>query len=155
MTRAKLTGGWETKTAIKIVKAQSGLTLTVRQLQAWHRKRVVVAEMQDRRRTRLYGFQGIRRLCIVARLLKANLSPHRLGEAIRNIDRAETILGKAWDQLRIVTDGRSIFVVNGDKGIEAISGQVVSFILLGDLHEKARSVCEREASKMRSMSRVA
>jgi len=137
---------------IRIVKAHSGRRLTVRQLQAWDVKKVVVPELRGPRRTRLYGFDGVRRLCIVAGLLEAGLPANRLGNAIRNIDRAATMMGRAWDTLKIVTDGVSVFVVDGDRGMEATTGQLVSFILLGELERKAREVCGSKMAKMRVAS---
>lgn len=142
--------GWDTKTTIAIVAAQSGRRLSVRQLQGWDRKKVVVPELRGPRRTRLYGFQGIRRLCIVAGLLKAGVPSNRLGDAIRNIDRASTTMERSWDTLKIVTDGQSVFVVDGDSGIDAITGQVVSFILLGHLERTAQAACNKKTTKLRA-----
>lgn len=140
-------GPWDTETVIRIVQAHTKYTLTQRQLQKWDRGRVVVAEQRGPNRQRLYAFQSVRQLCIIATLLKAKLPAQRIPVAIRNIDLAATKIRKRWDLLRLLTDGESVYVVDGDKGVEAISGQLVSLILLGDLEREAKAVCDREKNK--------
>jgi hypothetical protein len=82
-------------------------------------------------------------LCILGKLLKARLPGQRLRTALQNINRAKHTIGESWDKLRLVTDGNSVFVVDGDRAINALGGQLVSLILLGDLERKAKEVCAR------------
>ncbi|HEY4395644.1 MAG TPA: MerR family transcriptional regulator [Polyangia bacterium] len=138
-----MNGTWDTGAAITIVRTESGVSLTVRQLQYWDRQGVIVPEHRGPRRTRIYGFDGVRRLCLVARLLKAGFPSNRLGAAVRNIDGASAKIGKNWDELRIVTDGAAVFVVDGERAMEAETGQLVALILLSDLDEGARRACRR------------
>ncbi|HVZ33740.1 MAG TPA: MerR family transcriptional regulator [Polyangiaceae bacterium] len=124
------------------MRAQSGVTLSVRQLQAWDRKGIVVPEERDAlRRRRIYGFRSVRRLCIIAVLMQAKFPSNRLGAALRNIESASAKVRAEWDELRVVTNGRSVYVVNGGRGIEVMTGQVVSTVLLGALDEGARKAC--------------
>jgi DNA-binding transcriptional MerR regulator len=134
--------GWDSDTVIGIVRAQSGRRLSIRQLQTWDRSGLLSANTRAGKGKRIYTFREVRRLCIIANLLNANVSPQRLKVAIQNIDRATTEVGKPWESLRIVTDGESVFVVDGVIALDAIRGQIVNLILLGDLQRKARKACQ-------------
>jgi DNA-binding transcriptional MerR regulator len=132
---------------IRIVRAQSGRQLSVRQLQAWDRSGLLSANTRGAKGKRIYTFQEVRRLCIIANLLGAKVSPQRLKIAIRNIERAAAQVGKPWESLRIVTDGESVFVINGVVALDAMRGQIVNLILLGDLQRKAEIACQETPRK--------
>jgi DNA-binding transcriptional MerR regulator len=138
---------WDTKEAIRIVRRHSNHELTQRQLQSWHRSGVISADRFAAKNKRLYSFNSIRRLCIVATLLKAKFPAQRLRTVVHNIENAAKRMGKSWDMLRLVTDGESVFVIDGDKAINAIGGQLVSLVLLGDLEREAQAVCRASARR--------
>jgi DNA-binding transcriptional MerR regulator len=150
MRRERAADDYDTEQAIKLVKAQTGETLTVRQLQAWDQRKAVVASRRGQNKKRFYDFRGVRQLCIVARLLKAGLPPNRIREVIRGVERAAAEIDKTWDALRIVTDGQTVFVVDGDEGRDASTGQMASLILLGLLDKEARKLCQSKGRKKRA-----
>jgi DNA-binding transcriptional MerR regulator len=145
--RREAADDWDTKRAIKLVKAQSGITLTVRQLQAWDQRRAVVASRRGPNKKRFYDFLGVRQLCIVARLIDAGLPPNRIRSAIQGVEGAAARIGKRWDELRIATDGASVFVIDGDKGINAVDGQIVNLVLLGELDKKTKRICQEDRAR--------
>jgi DNA-binding transcriptional MerR regulator len=115
----------------------------MRQLQAWDRNGLLSANARGLKGKRIYSFRDVRRLCIIATLLEAKLPAQRLKVALQNIERASTRVGKPWESLRIVTDGESVFVVDGCRALDAIRGQVVSLILLEDLERQTAHACRQ------------
>jgi DNA-binding transcriptional MerR regulator len=142
--------GWDSEGVIRIVLAHSRRRLTTRQLQEWDRKGVVSPRLRGAKRVRIYGLEDIQRLCVIAKLLNARLPSQRLPAALRNIESAGSKLGRPLTTLKIVTDGHAVLVVDGNKALDARTGQFVSLILLGDLKARAQRVCRREASRRRA-----
>ena len=147
MRRREATDDWDSERAITLVEAQSGIRLTVRQLQAWHHRKAVVASRRGPNNKRFYDFRGIRQLCIVARLISFGLPSNRIRNAIQGVESAAVRIGRPWDELRIVTDGETVFVVDGDRAIEATTGQTASLILLGPLDRETKKICESARRK--------
>jgi len=139
--------GWDSRMAIRIVRAHSGRTITLRQLQKWDRSGLVPATSRGAKRQRLYMYRDIRRLCIVAELLNAGLSPQRLAKAVRGIERAAGKVNRPWESLRIVSDGESVLIVDGKIGLDAIRFQTVSLTLLGELEKRTQTECVRHAAR--------
>ena len=144
--------GWDSRMAIRIVKAHSRRTLTLRQLQKWDRSKLVAATGRGTNRQRLYTYRDVRRLCIVAELLNAGLSPQKLVKAMHGVERAAGKVGRPWESLRLVSDGESVLIVDGDIGLDAIRFQIVSLTLLGDLEKRTRAEWQRQAARRTSVA---
>jgi hypothetical protein len=98
---------------------------------------------------RLLKVAGVSRVLALL-LLKGGLPQNRIREVIRGVERAAAEIDKTWDALWIVTDGQTVFVVDGDEGRDATTGQMASLILLGLLDREARKLCQSEGRKKRA-----
>jgi DNA-binding transcriptional MerR regulator len=141
-------------TVCRLTKTPAGAGLSVRQLQYWDRTGLLAARSREKRRKRLYGFEDILRLRIIAHLVHSGLPVQKVRAAIRNIEKASSVVDRKWQSLRIVTDGTSVFVVDGDRALDAIRNQLVSLVLIGDLEKEARQACRRDAAPARARGKA-
>lgn len=142
--------GFDSATVCRLTRTPAGVGLSVRQLQYWDRTGLLAVRVREKRRKRLYGFEDVVRLRIIAHLVHSGLPVQKVRAAIRNIEKASSIVDRKWQSLRIVTDGTSVFVVDGDRALDAIRNQLVSLVLIGDLEKEARRACLRDAAPARA-----
>jgi DNA-binding transcriptional MerR regulator len=67
--------GWDSAAACRLTRADTGPGLSIRQLQYWDRTGLGLLSVRAReeRRKRLYGFEDILRLRIIAHLVNSGL----------------------------------------------------------------------------------
>jgi DNA-binding transcriptional MerR regulator len=146
--------GWDSATVCRLTKTRNGGRLSVRQLQYWDRTGLLAVRERQRKRKRLYDFEDVLRLRIIAHLVDSGVPVQKVRTAIRNIERASVQVDRKWQSLKIVTDGTSVFVVDGDRALDAIRNQLVSLVLIGDLEKEARRVFHGKATTDRARRRV-
>jgi DNA-binding transcriptional MerR regulator len=146
--------GWDSATVCRLTRTPAGPGLSVRQLQYWDRTGLLAARAREKKRKRLYGFEDVLRLRIIAHLVHSGLPVQKVRAAIRNIEKASSVVDRKWQSLRIVTDGTSVFVVDGDRALDAIRNQLVSLVLIGDLEKEAKQACRSSAAPTRGRGRV-
>lgn len=139
--------GWDSATVARLTKTSSGQALSVRQLQYWDRTKLLSASTREKKRKRLYNYEDILRLRIIVHLLEARLPVQKVRAAVSNIEKAAVRLGKPWQALRIVTDGLSVFVVDGDRALDALRNQFVSLVLLGDIEQSAQRAWKQKPAR--------
>ena len=141
--------GWDSAAACRLTRTAAGPGLSIRQLQYWDRTGLLAVRTREKRRKRLYGFEDILRLRIISHLVNSGLPVQKVRAAIRNIEKASALVERKWQALKIVTDGTSVFVVDGDRALDAIRNQIVSLVLIGDLERQAKRACLQEATPVR------
>jgi DNA-binding transcriptional MerR regulator len=119
----------------------------VRQLEYWDRTGLLSAGRAQRSKKRVYRFEDVLRLRIVARLAAGGLPTQRIRVALQRVSAAAERTGKPWHALRFFTDGHSVFVLNGDnRALDALRDQFVSLVLLGPLSDDTRKVFDSEVN---------
>jgi DNA-binding transcriptional MerR regulator len=146
MVGREFPSGCDSGTVLRLARSRSGTALTLRQLQYWDRTGLLSARTRQARGKRFYSFEDVLRLRIIVHLLESRLPTQRVRAAIENISRAAERVGRPWQTLRVVTDGNSVFVLDGDLALDALRNQLVSVVLLGDLTAQTRKVFARVAA---------
>ncbi len=146
MARREFPSGCDSGTVLRLARSRSGTALTLRQLQYWDRTGLLSARTRQARGKRFYSFEDVLRLRVIVHLLESRLPTQRVRAAIENISRAAERVGRPWQTLRVVTDGNSVFVLDGDLALDALRNQLVSVVLLGDLTTQTRKVFARVAA---------
>jgi DNA-binding transcriptional MerR regulator len=117
------------------VAALTGITL--RQLQWWDERRIVVPERQGRRR--LYSLGNLAELAVIAELRDKGFSLQRVRKVVRALERefqrrlVETVTGSS--EYHLLTDGRSVYVENSARQVIDIlknSRQPIFAVCLSD-----------------------
>ena len=117
------------------VAALTGITL--RQLQWWDERRIVVPERQGRRR--LYSLGNLAELAVIAELRDKGFSLQRVRKVVRALERefqrrlVETVTGTS--EYHLLTDGRSVYVENSARQVIDIlknSRQPIFAVCLSD-----------------------
>ncbi len=99
------------------VAAVTGITL--RQLQWWDERRIVVPEREGRRR--LYSLGNLAELAVIAELRDKGFSLQRVRKVVRALERefqrrlVETVT--AGSEYHLLTDGRNIYVENSARQV--------------------------------------
>lgn len=99
------------------VAAITGITL--RQLQWWDERRIVVPEREGRRR--LYSLGNLAELAVIAELREKGFSLQRVRKVVRALERefhrrlVETVT--AGSEYHLLTDGRNIYVENSARQV--------------------------------------
>jgi len=68
---------------------------------------------------------------------------------IRNIEKASSLVDRNWQPLKIVTDGKSVFVLDGDRALDAIRNQLVRLVLIGGPERETKRVCGAAPARAR------
>jgi len=117
------------------VAALTGITL--RQLQWWDERRIVVPQRQGRRR--LYSLGNLAELAVIAELRDKGFSLQRVRKVVRALERefhrrlVETVTGSS--EYHLLTDGRSVYVENSARQVIDIlknSRQPIFAVCLSD-----------------------
>ncbi len=117
------------------VAALTGITL--RQLQWWDERRIVVPERLGRRR--LYSLGNLAELAVIAELRDKGFSLQRVRKVVRALERefqrrlVETVTGSS--EYHLLTDGRSVYVENSARQVIDIlknSRQPIFAVCLSD-----------------------
>jgi len=117
------------------VAALTGITL--RQLQWWDERHIVVPERQGRRR--LYSLGNLAELAVIAELRDKGFSLQRVRKVVRALERefqrrlVETVTGTS--EYHLLTDGRSVYVENSARQVIDIlknSRQPIFAVCLSD-----------------------
>jgi DNA-binding transcriptional MerR regulator len=145
---------WDSATVCRLTRTATGPGLSVRQLQYWDRTGLLAVRAREKRRKRLYGFEDVLRLRIIAHLVHSGLPVQKVRAAILNIEKASSVVDRKWQSLKIVTDGTSVFVVDGNRALDAIRNQLVSLVLIGDLEKEAKRACLGGAAPTRTRGKV-
>ena len=144
------------------VAALTGITL--RQLQWWDERRIVVAERQGRRR--LYSLDHLAELAVIAELRDKGFSLQRVRKVVRALERefqrrlVETVTGGS--EYHLLTDGRNIYVENSARQVMDIlksARQPIFAVCLSDTVRRitasyVRSTRKKPVSKTSRPSRA-
>jgi len=93
--------------------------VTLRQLQWWDERRIVVPEREGRRR--LYSLGNLAELAVIAELRDKGFSLQRVRKVVRALERefqrrlVETVT--AGSEYHLLTDGRNIYVENSARQV--------------------------------------
>jgi DNA-binding transcriptional MerR regulator len=138
---------WDSSAVIRLTKGKLDRSLTLRQLQYWDRTGLLSVRTRERKGLRLYTYEEILRLRIIVSLMEARLPVQRIRAAISNIEKLAARSGKPWHALKVITDGNSVFVLDGDTAIDALRNQTLNLVLLGALQKDIREACRRHPAK--------
>ncbi len=137
----------------------AGLTgITLRQLQWWDERRIVVAERQGRRR--LYSLDHLAELAVIAELRDKGFSLQRVRKVVRALERefqrrlVETVA--AGSEYHLLTDGRNIYVENSARQVMDIlksARQPIFAVCLSDTVRRITASYVR-SSKRKPVSRA-
>jgi DNA-binding transcriptional MerR regulator len=138
------------------VAALTGITL--RQLQWWDERRIVVPERQGRRR--LYSLGNLAELAVIAELRDKGFSLQRVRKVVRALERefqrrlVETVTGTS--EYHLLTDGRSVYVENSARQVIDIlknSRQPIFAVCLSDTVRRITASYVRTRKKPARASR--
>ena len=132
------------------VAAATGITL--RQLQWWDERRIVVPEREGRRR--LYSLGNLAELAVIAELRDKGFSLQRVRKVVRALERefhrrlVETVT--AGSEYHLLTDGRNIYVENSARQVMDIlknARQPIFAVCLSDTVRRITASYVRSARK--------
>ncbi|MGH9509692.1 MAG: MerR family transcriptional regulator [Terriglobales bacterium] len=138
------------------VAALTGITL--RQLQWWDERRIVVPVRQGRRR--LYSLGNLAELAVIAELRDKGFSLQRVRKVVRALERefqrrlVETVTRTS--EYHLLTDGRSVYVENSARQVIDIlknSRQPIFAVCLSDTVRRITASCVR-ATRKRPVTRA-
>ncbi len=133
---------YNTKTVCRITG------LTRRQVDYWDRIGFIKPEVQEASgygSVRLYSFRDLVQLKVAKVLLDKGLSLQKIRKAIDYLKEKFPEVEKSLAELRLITDGESIFVLTEDKKtiLDALSkGQLVMSIAIGRIVEELKGNIE-------------
>ncbi len=132
------------------VAALTGITL--RQLQWWDERRIVVAEREGRRR--LYSLDHLAELAVIAELRDKGFSLQRVRKVVRALERefqrrlVQTVT--SGSEYHLLTDGRNIYVENSARQVMDIlknARQPVFAVCLSDTVRRITASYVRSSRK--------
>ncbi len=132
------------------VAALTGITL--RQLQWWDERRIVVPERAGRRR--LYSLSNLAELAVIAELRDKGFSLQRVRRVVRALERefqrrlVETVSGSS--DYHLLTDGRSVYVENSARQVMDIlknARQPIFAVCLSDTVRRITALYVRSTRK--------
>lgn len=108
------------------------LNVSHRQLQYWDESGFLKPSRKTRRR-RLYAFTDLIQVSVVARLLKRGVTLRRIRSGVVALRKILPTVSLPLLELRIDTDGESLFVRHRNAWLEAHTGQAMITFDVGDL----------------------
>lgn len=126
---------FNTKTIAKI------LGLSMRQIDYWDRTHFVkpsVSEASGYGSVRLYSFTDLVQLKVAKTLIDKGISLQKIRKAINYLRKNMSEVKKPLSELRLLTDGETIFVITKDKKViidTLKSGQLVLSVAIGKIIE--------------------
>lgn len=112
--------------------------LTARQIRYWRSKGYVPAVSKEGRAW-VYDVVSVRRLLLIATLLKAGATPQAVLASMRGLEaNAQSWLGTDFWRLKIYVVGSEIFASNGKILVNPVTGELAMPILVRNLHAEAR-----------------
>src|SRR5450755_4627151 len=141
------------------VVALTGITL--RQLQWWDERRIVIPAREGRRR--LYSMEDLAEVAVICELRRRGFSLQRVRRVMRFLQRefskrlAETVTGSS--DYHLLTDGRNLYLETSARQIVNIlknSRQPMLAICLSDIARQVRAVIRsgKKASKFATAARI-
>ena len=130
--------GVNAKTACRIAG------LSYRQLDYWDRTHLIKPSLQEARGTgsaRLYAFMDLIQLRVARMLREKGISLQKIRKCLTYLKKHASATEKPLAQLRLLTDGESIFVLTKDPKVMVDTlrgGQFVFSLALGEIVEEVR-----------------
>ncbi len=120
--------------------------LTARQIRYWRSKGYVRAVTKEGRAW-VYDVVSVRRLLIIAKLLKAGAAPQSVLASIRGLEaNSQRWLKTDFWRLKIYVVGSEIIASNGEILANPVTGQTAMPILVRRLQSEARIVAQESRS---------
>ena len=89
----------------------------------------------------VYEVASVRRLALIARLLKAGATPQSVLTAVRGLEaNAQRWLGKDFVELKVYVVGTEVLASNGNMLVNPATGDLAMPILVRLVHAKAREL---------------
>jgi DNA-binding transcriptional MerR regulator len=112
--------------------------LTARQIRYWRSKGYVPAVRKEGRAW-VYDVVSVRRLLLIATLLKAGATPQSVLASMRGLEaNAQNWLSTDFWRLKLYVVGSAIFASNGKILVNPVTGELAMPILVRNLHAEAR-----------------
>ena len=134
--------------------------LTLRQVRHWDQKGLVKPSVQaahGRGSRRLYSFDDLVELRMIARLRRSGLSLQRIARLLRYVRKHLGATG-ALKNVRLLTDGDRVFVRSDDRAAwEDVlrGGQIVWFVPVDEARREAQAIVEALSAGRRERLNVA